>query len=678
MDAILLKVMRTQVFSMVLLLLLTVVVQPVAAEENDPTLEARETQAEFFPDTETTWLQWRNIETSDGLLLDQLKMATYEVHRLEGGRFFPNSLTPETLIVEDIPACYMNELNEVCSGKVHSIFFEPRPGTSSEVSYAIVTTLRDGTRTEAVNVGLSQTPAGHMEIVASSVAPELFAVSYDVANQSTIFSWRPSCAGNNFYHTLYEHTVPATKSTWNEMDKTLVTNFIPATSSQYTLDWTNQTIEREVYYTITCYYPAYCDDDGCYPAREDTRLHSGNSLNQAIVEDNQAPRYGGSLFAEFNPSESQTILQWSEVTQPDISKVRIYHATTPIVSVEQNGVQVLAELDVTSVEFIHQLSSDWMLTSHYAIGLVDLRGNVQIDQFDVSGKVGPIVERNLPVSISDLHIEQENATLHFQWNLDSQFISGDAVLWTSTSPNPDMSPAWEEVTRLNPSTLEHQMTFDALTEAWYALTLEGTWGSSPGTHTDNRIYLDQNAVLFTPNVQTDDVLQVDENSTTEEINLPEFALTFENENHTLKNGDWVIIGSDNNESYTLQFTHSQPDSAIRWTNALNSNPFWSSASKSEDSYSITVEEPVNLIHIESTNVNGEIHIVRIGLDWPNEDVIEQENSNQEEELLENKQASSKESVSLPLLMIVGVITAYLLIILSLKGKDELLVDTEEE
>jgi hypothetical protein len=678
MDAILLKVMRTQAFSMVLLLLLTVVVQPVAAEENDPTLEARETQAEFFPDTETTWLQWRNIETSDGLLLDQLKMATYEVHRLEGGRFFPNSLTPETLIVEDIPACYMNELNEVCSGKVHSIFFEPRPGTSSEVSYAIVTTLRDGTRTEAVNVGLSQTPAGHMEIVASSVAPELFAVSYDVANQSTIFSWRPSCAGNNFYHTLYEHTVPATKSTWNEMDKTLVTNFIPATSSQYTLDWTNQTIEREVYYTITCYYPAYCDDDGCYPAREDTRLHSGNSLNQAIVEDNQAPRYGGSLFAEFNPSESQTILQWSEVTQPDISKVRIYHATTPIVSVEQNGVQVLAELDVTSVEFIHQLSSDWMLTSHYAIGLVDLQGNVQIDQFDVSGKVGPIVERNLPVSISDLHIEQENATLHFQWNLDSQFISGDAVLWTSTSPNPDMSPAWEEVTRLNPSTLEHQMTFDALTEAWYALTLEGTWGSSPGTHTDNRIYLDQNAVLFTPKVQTDDVLQVDENSTTVEINLPEFALTFENENHTLKNGDWVIIGSDNNESYTLQFTHSQPDSAIRWTNALNSNPFWSSASKSEDSYSITVEEPVNLIHIESTNVNGEIHIVRIGLDWPNEDVIEQENSNQEEELLENKQASSKESVSIPLLMIVGVIAAYLLIILSLKGKDELLVDTEEE
>ena len=118
-----------------------------------------------------------------------------------------------------------------------------------------------------------------------------------------------------------------------------------------------------------------------------TRVYSGNSLAEAIVEDNQAPRYGGSLTAQFNPSESQTVLQWSEVTQPKVSKIRIYHAANPIVSIEQSGVQILAELDATSVEFIHQLPADWMLTSYYAIGLVDDRGNAQVNQFDVSGKV---------------------------------------------------------------------------------------------------------------------------------------------------------------------------------------------------------------------------------------------------------------------------------------------------
>ena len=54
------------------------------------------------------------------------------------------------------------------------------------------------------------------------------------------------------------------------------------------LDWTNQSIDREVYYTLTCFYPPYCDDFGCYPAREDTRLHSANSLTTPVIEDNQA------------------------------------------------------------------------------------------------------------------------------------------------------------------------------------------------------------------------------------------------------------------------------------------------------------------------------------------------------------------------------------------------------
>ncbi len=669
--------MRTQVLALVLVLILAFPLQSVTAEEDDETLEARETWAEFFPDSESTILQWRNIETADGLLLDQLKMATYEIHRIENGRFFTNAITPETIVAEDIPACYMNDLNEDCSGKGHTFVYEPAPGTSGEVSYAVVTVLRDGTRTEEVNVGLSQIPGGHREVVPASIAPELFAAQYDVANQSTVFTWRPSCAGNNFYHSLYEHSVPATKSTWDGMDKTLVTNFIPATSSQFTLDWTNQSIDREVYYTLTCFYPPYCDDFGCYPAREDTRLHSANSLTAPIIEDNQAPRYGGSLIAQFNPSEAQTVLQWSEVTQSDIAKIRIYHASSPIVSFEQSGVQVLAELDTTSVEFIHQLSDDWMLTSHYAIGLVDTRGNIQIDQFDVSGKVGPILERNVPISISELHIEQDNSTLHFEWELDARFISGDAILWTSTTSNPNMTPAWEELTRLNPKTLEHHMTFEEMGEAWYALTLEGTWGASPGSHLDDRILLGQNAVFFAPEEQPDDSATTNDSSSIERVDLPEFMLRLTNENLSLSNGDWVTLQSQTNETFTLQFTHSQTNSTIRWTDALNTNPFWFSASQSGGEFSIKVEEPVNLIHIESTNVNGEIYIVRIGIDWPEQEIV-QPNTSSDSQLVDYKEASSEDSVSLPLLLIVGVIAAYILIILSMKGNEENLFTTEEE
>ena len=133
-------------------------------------------------------------------------------------------MTTETMIADKIPACYMNDLNEDCSGKVHSILYEPSPGAQRNVYYAIVTVLRDGTRTESANIGLSQTMPGHIEVVAPSVAPEQFNASYDVANMSTVFTWRPACPGNNFYHTLYEHNEPATRATWDELDKMNVTN----------------------------------------------------------------------------------------------------------------------------------------------------------------------------------------------------------------------------------------------------------------------------------------------------------------------------------------------------------------------------------------------------------------------------------------------------------------------
>ena len=349
----------------------------------------------------------------------------------------------------------------------------------------------------------------------------------------------------------------------------------------------------------------------------------------------------------------------------------------PIVSFEQSGVQVLAELDTTSAEFIHQLSDDWMLTSHYAIGLVDTRGNVQIDQFDVSGKVGPILERNVPISISELQLKQDNSTLSFEWELDARFINGDATLWTSTSSNPDMTPAWEEITRLNPKTLEHHITFDELGEAWYALTLEGNWGASPGSHLDDRILLGQNAVFFVPQEQPEDRETSNDSGAIERVDLPEFMLHLTEENQSLNNGDWLTLQPQTNDTFTLRFTHSQTNSTIRWTDALNTNPFWSSASQSGDEFSIMVEEPVNLIHIESTNVNGEIHIIRIGIDWPEEEIVQPNNSS-DSQLVDDKEASPEDSVSLPLLLIVGVIAAYILIIVSMKGNEENVFKTEEE
>ena len=149
------------------------------------------------------------------------------------------------------------------------------------------------------------------------------------------------------------------------------------------------------------------------------------------------------------------------------------------------------------------------------------------------------------------------------------------------------------------------------------------------------------------------------------------------ENQTLKNGDWVTLESQTNQSYTLLFTHSQVNSSIRWTDALTSNPFWRAATTVENGFSISIEEPINLIHIESTDANGDISIVRVGIDWPDEQEVEPEQSN-DTELIEQNDSSEEESVSMPLLLVIGIIGAYILIILSIKPKDELVLYGEEE
>ncbi len=660
---------------------LLVVMLPVgnASEQTDSTLEARNVDAQYMPDLEVTNISWRNIATTDGQLLDELKMATYEVHR-SNTMFQPGFQRELTLIASDIPACYSTDLNEECSGKAHAFRFDPPPGSVNQrfIHYAIVTILRDGTVTDAVNLGVSQTPHGHVEDTASIQSPNDLTAEYDISNQTTSFSWRPACSGSNFNYTLYQHNQPATKSTWDGMQKTIVTNTIPPTASEYSLDWMNESVEQSVYYTLTCLYPPYCIDGDCYPGSEDTRLYSGNSLLAPVIEDNQVPIYSGALLAEHDFDNSNTVLQWAKVTQKDISSIRIYHSTNPISSVMQEGVTTIAELPADSVEFIHQLPSDWMTTSYYALGLVDNSGNIQIDNFEVLGKVGPILERMLPISITSMNVEAQNATtLFISWELHPLFISGDAVLWESSLTTPDLSVEWSEVLRLNPAEGEFHYSIDQVERSWYALTLEGTWGSSSNTHVDDRIEANTNAFYLLPQFESTDETNQEDTSEEGKIDLPTFEITLLESNRSIKNGDWVTLSSQTNSTHEFSFSSKQNDSTFRWTNALNDDPFWYGASSSDGILTIAVDYPVKLIHIESTNANGEIDIVRVGIDWnyvESSKPVDVENQT----VTDEKKSSSEEQTISPFLLIMISLMAAYIIFLQVQRRPEKQLFHEEE
>ena len=81
---------------------------------------------------------------------------------------------------------------------------------------------------------------------------------------------------------------------------------------------------------------------------------------------------------------------------------------------------------------------------------------------------------------------------------------------------------------------------------------------------------------------------------------------------------------------------------------------------------------------DSTIKKPEIESIRIHFDdWPEEEIVQPNNSS-DSQLVDNKEASAEDSVSLPLLLIIGVIAAYILIIVSMKGNEESVFTTEEE
>jgi hypothetical protein len=115
----------------------------------------------------------------------------------------------------------------------------------------------------------------------------------------------------------------------------------------------------------------------------------------------------------------------------------------------------------------------------------------------------------------------------------------------------------------------------------------------------------------------------------------------------------------------------------RWSNALNDNPFWFGTASSSGIWTITVENPIKLIHIESTNANGEIDIIRVGIDW---NYLESPQPVEEEEptTKEEKKSSSEEQTISPFLLIVISFMVAYIVVLIVQSKPEKQLFLEEE
>ena len=86
---------------------------------------------------------------------------------------------------------------------------------------------------------------------------------------------------------------------------------------------------------------------------------------------------------------------------------------------------------------------------------------------------------------------------------------------------------------------------------------------------------------------------------------------------------------------------------------------------------------MKLIHIESTNANGEIDIVRVGIDWNNVDLTQPDDV-EDQNITEDKKSSSEEQSVSPLLLGAILLMAAYIVFLQVQKKPEKRFSQEEE
>ena len=485
---------------LVLMMLLLPLIPVVHADEStDTTLEARDISASFT--NEFVELSWRNIITSDVMLLDNMHQSTYEILRHTEPITFDvvDSLQP---IISNIEVCSLTDNNSICSGKNHTLTWTPPEGTDGGFHYGVVTVLPNGSRTTTLNPGLSQLSSGLVELVANHWGPTNLQGSYDANSKTTTLTW-DNLVGANSNHQIWiwRHSEEATRTNWDSLNKTSAAVIFDASIDSWTGTIGGE-VERDVWYSVIY-------DNGTY---SDTRFLGGNTLVTAIYEDNVAPELRSELTAIFHIDSGITQLNWAGANLENTS-INIWRSSMPIDSLSSAGVTHIANHEGSTTSFEYVVPLGEFGNFWYAVTLADEVGN-EIDNFlphhPISEGVfeNTIAEESLTVA-SNIQVEQlmsieQTKMIEISW-ADSDIIANATYhIWRSSmgeilQVNGDF--VHEDIEYIGNATsgassIILPLVEDVDRDSWYAVTVEGLFGGSLTTYTHDTIYSGINSMNY--------------------------------------------------------------------------------------------------------------------------------------------------------------------------------------
>ena len=445
--------------------------------------------ASFDNSTEMTTLNITMPVTNNATKLDVIKDANFTI---SADRYDGDGQYMGDVAIGTYQFCTQEFSNSECSGAHFEI--EYYPTLSGQMQYRLLInhpTIQQGAPTiMALSHLISQN-------VSSVLAVENLSASY--SDGVTDLTWDyPTGLDMNHSIMIYSHESPATRENWNTMTKTIVSSSVPAGTTSYQIAHSDNSVERDIYYSVTL----------LYPTSEDTRFLGSNTLETPVWEDNVAPLFIGELSATFDAETDTTTIDWEEGVQDEDLTINIYRSSMAPETIDPNA--LVAEVDAAQSSYELEIPLGEHRQSWYAISLQDSQGNEIMELTESSPVSDPVIESTISTTtVSGIDAERYvDGTVVISWDDNTNNPNALAKVWRSISGPIDSLDDAEElgITNLSNEQFSHN-PLNAQDEAWYAVTIVAAWGSEQNPWHDERLFADGNS-QSQPLRETEEELEV--------------------------------------------------------------------------------------------------------------------------------------------------------------------------
>ena len=259
-------------------------------------------------------------------------------------------------------------------------------------------------------------------------------------------------------------------------------------------------------------------------------------MTNPVWEDNVAPIFIGELSAIFDPDTDTTTIDWGEGVQDDDLSINIYRSNVDTNQIDTHT--LIASIDASLSSYQAPVPVGEHRQSWYAITLQDSEGNEILTLTESSPVSDVVIETTLDTTtITDIDAERYgDGTIVITWKDDTNNPDAIARLWRSfTGPITSLQNV-EELSSANVSNeqLAHN-PLNAQDEAWYAVTIDGAWGTEQEIWHDERLFLGINSMSM-PIRETED--PVEESV----INFSTHVLTTSGIRASISDGTTISLG----------------------------------------------------------------------------------------------------------------------------------------